>query len=207
MKNSYPDGRLNAQKEYDQVARDYIHGFVGDKKLNDRYETLFGLEKERSGFHRGQVLHAANYKDFLIQRRKGSRKEQLDESRAQLQQRYNEEAALLSEARDPDARRRELSPDLCRYIAGINNRTAKWDQPLEDPFLLKKRLDEPQDESPRSRSIDIVQNPSAVSGRFSPVRNMQAVSAPSTPLDYSPPPRRRRPKPTGYSLYRLPAFA
>lgn len=94
MKNSYPDGRLNAQKEYDQVARDHIHGFVGDKNINDRYETLFRLEKERSGFHRG-LSHAGNYKDFIIQRRKRSRKEQLSESRAQLQQRYNEEAALL----------------------------------------------------------------------------------------------------------------
>ena len=94
MKDSYPDGRLNAQKEYDQVARDYMHGFLGDKNFNDRYEILLRLEKERSGFHRS-LVHAKNYKDFVIQRRKRSRKEQLTESRAQLQQRYNEEAALI----------------------------------------------------------------------------------------------------------------
>lgn len=94
MENSYPDGRLNAQKEYDQVARDYIHGFVGDKNINDRYETLFRRERERSGFHQG-LLRAGNYKEFIIQSRKRSRKEQLSESRAQLQRRYNEEAALL----------------------------------------------------------------------------------------------------------------
>ncbi len=94
MKNSYPDYRLNAQQEYDQVARDYVHGSKVDRNFNNRYEACILLHKERLSFTRG-LLHARGYKDFIIGRRKGFREEQLAEYRAQLQQRYNEEAAFI----------------------------------------------------------------------------------------------------------------
>lgn len=94
MKSSYPDCRLNAQKEYDQVARDYGHGFQGDINFNCRYEALILFERQRLGFGRS-VSNARSYKEFVLKRRRDTRTAQLAEGRAQLQQRFNEEAAFV----------------------------------------------------------------------------------------------------------------
>ncbi|KAF7502789.1 hypothetical protein GJ744_005048 [Endocarpon pusillum] len=60
--------------------------------------------------------------------------EQLNPRRANLQRRFDGEAALLYCARTPQGQPAYLPKEICVKIAGINNRPATWDKPLEMPL-------------------------------------------------------------------------
>ncbi|ERF70262.1 hypothetical protein EPUS_00450 [Endocarpon pusillum Z07020] len=159
--------KTRAQEAYDLIVQRKEHQEAIDKgEKMFREAWIRGLEEDlRHGKgNRRTRIELETAKEWLARhiRMSDARtrrfEEQLNPRRANLQHRYDGEAALLYCARTPQGQPAYLPNELCVKIAGINNRPATWDKPLEMPLGMGFRVPDqsPEDNQALSTLLPVI---------------------------------------------------